>query len=404
MNKRRPVVATLILCAAALLLSCGKKETVKDIQAIDETKIDHAWYYLTNTSFQKIDLPQHAPAVLEKPWTETVRISSAASVPSGMDSGEYTAFAVVNKAGILACSESSAHLYCDTSIFTSETADTLVFSEGTPVFYLYQSTFFNSAAQSIVSTEVASQAVASAVNTQSSSVATVSLSRPFLVEFNPLSKICFPLVSYSNINLTDNDQITGYFWNGKTWACSAKKMHSDRVEFSYFYWQPLVALTTLSPAITSNQLSFSPLSEQKYRDLNMPLLFRDAPAELKSLLATIPSEFCFYVTWRDNSGTSPISYYQEGNDRSPINAHALLAAKAGYTAALFEDGTTYLKRNSDGKVIAFRLPRLPAGYTYSDFAIAGNTLYAAWEESNFYKTGRAGFLTVDIAQILSKSE
>jgi hypothetical protein len=410
MNKIRPIVFTMILCAlATLFFSCGKKkQTSENIQEIDETKIDHSWYYFTNTNFEKIDLPQHAPRVLEKPWTESIRIASAASVPGTMQSDEYSAYAVVNRAGILACGESHAHLYCDTAIFSSDTADTLVFSDGKPVFYLYRSTFFNDASKPIVSSAVASAAssAAQAYTAQSSAGgASVSEARPFLVEFNPQGKVCYPLVSYSNLNLSDEDQITGYFWNGKTWACSAKKMLSDRVQFSYFYWEPLVSLTDLSPAITSNQLSFSPLTEQKYRDLNMPLLFRDAPAPLKALLASIPKDFCFYVTWRDNSGTSPLSYYQEGNDTSPINAHALIADKAGYSAALFEDGTTYLaQNNSDKKVTAFRLPRLPAGYTYSDLAIAGNTLYAAWEESNFYKTGRAGFLTVDIAGVLSKAE
>ena len=50
--------------------------------------------------------------------------------------------------------------------------------------------------------------------------------------------------------------------------------------------------------------------------------------------------------------------------------------------------------------MAFRLPLLPTGYTYGDFAVAGNTLYVAWEQTNFYKTSRAGFLSVNLAAIL----
>jgi len=391
MNKLLQKIIFLLICTT-IFVSCAKKNAEKNIPLLDEKNIPHAWYYFTSNSFEKTTLPQNAPSVLERPWTEAVRISSAAVVPSGTDSGEYTAYAVVNRAGILALSPSQAKLFCDISLFSQDTADTLVFSNGTPVFYFYQSTFFN---ESIVSVSAKSAYNAT----------TVSNARPFLVEFNPHAKIFYPLVSYSNLNLSESDQITGYFWNGTTWACSAKKTVDSRVTFSYFSWEPVVPLTELSPALSSTQFTFSPLTEDKYRELNTPSLFNGAPRELKNLLSTIPPEFCFYVTYHDDSGTSPVSFYQPGNDLSPVNAHAVLAKRAGYRAAVFADGTTYLKRDSDdATTTAFRLPKLPAGYTYGDFAIAGNTLYISWEESNFYKTGRAGFLTVDINAILEKTE
>ena len=137
----------------------------------------------------------------------------------------------------------------------------------------------------------------------------------------------------------------------------------------------------------------------------MPHLFTDAPDNLKSLVASIPSDFTFYVSWRDGSGTSPINYYQPGNNSSaPINAKGLYDSVSGYEVIVFADGTTYLRKNSTGthnSVCAFRLPLLPAGYIYGETAVAGDNMYVAWEENNFYKTGRAGFIQVNLTQVLN---
>lgn len=396
MNKRalfKVQTAAVSLCFYLFLfmnISCSSKESNAP-QEIDVAKINHTWYYFTTNSFTKTDLPQHAPAALEKPWTEAIRISSAASIPTAAGTQKYTAFAIVNRSGVLACAETSAKLFCDASIFSNETADALVFSDGSPVFNLYQNSFFN---ENISFLDSASRTNAFSATKQDS-----NQERPFLVQFNPKSNICYPLVSYGNLNLTEKDQITGYFWDGRTWECSVKQAEGDRVSFTYFGWQPLIPLTDLSPALTSNQFSFSKLSEAEYRSLNMPKLFSQAPDQLKHILSSLPSDFSFYISWRDDSGTSPVSYFEQGNGGTSVNASAALIKPAGYAIALFADGTTYVDSLETNTVFAFRLPKLPAGYTYGDFAVAGSTLYAAWEQSDFYKTGRAGFLTVALSEI-----
>ncbi|MBQ9626292.1 MAG: hypothetical protein IJR40_03860, partial [Treponema sp.] len=75
----------------------------------------------------------------------------------------------------------------------------------------------------------------------------------------------------------------------------------------------------------------------------------------------------------------------------------------------FEDGTLYLngalyanKILNKSKNLALRLPKMPEGYKYTDFGISGATLFAAWEQTDFYETGRAGFLQVDLKPILYK--
>ena len=201
MMKIKLLRRTLIFILASIFLvtSCSKKSAFDDIKELDSTKENHTWYYFTENSFKEIDLPQNAPKALEKPWTESIRISSMASVPDSSNSYEYNAFAVVNRLGILAISSDTATLFSDASIFPSDTADSLVFSNGTPVFYLFRSTFFN---EGILS---GSNSLLENYSVEKNS--SVSLSRPFLVEFNPQSKISYPLVSYSNLKLSDNDQI-----------------------------------------------------------------------------------------------------------------------------------------------------------------------------------------------------
>lgn len=371
---KRWMLYAALAVQVVLFFSCAKAQ--KEIPVLIPSQKNHVWYYFTPYTIERVDLPQHAPAVLEKPWTEAIRISSAGSVPGGQN-----AYAVVNHAGVLECTQTGATLYPDVSIFSDNSAEGLVFSDDVPVFYLYRSTFF-----------------------YKDVLAPASNARPFLMEFNPRSKISFPLVSYANLQLGSEEQVTGFVWNGKTWACSTKRILPDEVIFSYFLWEPIVALTELSPALSADVFTFTPSTERDWLNLNMPHLFYEAPKTLKKLLKSIPASFPFYIQWRDTSGTSPVYYYQEGNGDVPVNAFACQTQYAGYTLAVFADGTTYVQRRTDTteKLVAFRLPLLPAGYCYGECAVAGNTLYVAWEQRTFYKTGRAGCIAVNLASVLSQ--
>ncbi|HAK68980.1 MAG TPA: hypothetical protein DCM57_04875 [Treponema sp.] len=377
--------ALLISLSCIALAGCSKKENdtppspAEDLVELKPVQKNHVWYYFNGSDFAQTDLPQHTPEVMERPWTESTRIASAASAPTG----ESKAYALVNRLGMLSFNGNEVKLHTDASIFSGVTADSLVFSEGKPVFYLYRSSFFNTDFENSVS-------------------AAVQPSRPFLVEFDSAANLFFPLVSYANLKLDDDQQIAGYFWDGKTWACSAKKTVDRRVEFSYFYWEPNAPITSLSPALSSSaNFTFKSSTEEEYRTLNMPRLFNSAPEDLKDLVSSIPSEFSFSVVWKNSEGTSPVQYFQQGSGGVPLNANASSSEK--YVAAVFADGTTYIQtRGEEEKNAAFRLPLLPAGYVYGDFAISGDTMYVAWEQSSFYKTGRTGFLQVQLAAVLSQ--
>lgn len=381
------------ILTAALLISfpsCAKKnQKVKaensmpgDFVEISPVQKNHVWYYFTENSFVKSDLPQNSPEVHERPWTESVRIASSGAVPVSQKSDSNEAYALVNRLGMLVFSGQSISLCTDASIFSGVTADSMVFSDESPVFYLYRSAFFN-------------------VDYEKSISAAVQKDRPLLVEYDPKAKMLYPLVSYSNLNLSDDQQIAGFFWDGKTWTCSAKKSVDSRVEFTYFTWEPNVPITQLSPALTSSDsFVFKKSSEDQFFSLSQPKSFSSAPSQLKDLVQSIPDEFTFSVVWKSSEGTSPVQYLQQGSGSVPLSANASAGKK--YVAAIFSDGTTYIKSSESDDVSAFRLPLLPAGYIYGDFAISGDFLYVAWEQSSFYKTGRSGFLQVNLQSVLSQ--
>ena len=381
--KNRNWVAFLITLGL-LFASCSDKKNkspLGDMMELKPVEKSHVWYYFTDTNFQTVDLPQHSPVVTEKAWTEVVRITSASTSPD-----PDVAYALVNRLGMLSFDGNGPELHTDASIFSGVTADSLVFSNKSPLFYLYRSSFFN-------------------VDFEKSISNAVQPSRPFLVEYDPVARAFFPLVSYDNLKLSDEQQIAGYFWDGEVWACSAKKIVEDHVSFSYFYWKPYAPLTELSPALANPELfTFRTSTEEEYRNLSMPKLLSAAPDDLKRLCASIPSEFTISVLWKDGSGTSAVSYFQQGTNSIPLIANGSSCGK--YSTLLFADGTTYIMSSSaqDEKtdVAAFRLPLLPAGYAYGDFAIAGDTLYVAWEESSFYKNGRTGFLQVNLKTVLEQ--
>ncbi len=354
---------------------------MQDIKQIEELHVGHEWFYFDGDSIKETTLPSQSAAASEKPWTEAVRISSAASL-SQSDNSPFKAFALLNRCGLIAFTEEGAELFKDNSLFLDNSVQGIVFSAGSPVFYLYRSTFFFNQKK---------------VQDASSGVQVI---RPFLVEFDVRSKNFYPLVSYENMKLNKEDQVTGCFWNGDVWVVGAKSADESEAQFKYLWWKPPVALGELNPALGGENFFIRKSSEEEYLSVCMPKLFAEAPLELKALLRTLPDYFSFYVSYRDDSGTTPVSYYHEGNDEHTVNAVAMSSAGNFYSAVLFADGTVFVKKTGLEEVSAFRLPKLDNGFVYGEFAIAGDVMYAAWEEGSSWQTKRAGFIKLSLLDIL----
>ncbi len=383
-----------LVLATFILFSCsGKKNSQKEEPPVEKKVSGHKWFALDKNGFSETDAPQKAPVALQKPWTEAVRISSLAVTgeETPLDVAEGAApkvFALVNRLGIIEMGNSgdeAIRVFKDEAFFADRTADKLVFMNGTPIFALYRNSYFNE------------------------EITSAQKFRPFLIQFSKDSGIYFPILTYENLSLSDNSEVNDFCWNGKEWFCSVKTFSDSETDFSYLKFRPETALLSISPE--KNLINIEKSSEKEFRVQRSPQQFSQAPERLQKLLRSIPQDFDFYVECKTAGGPTPRDFIHSKKIDTK-NVHRAAAQIAGtWIGALFEDGTLYLngalygkKILNGGNTVALRLPKLPDTFKYSDFGISGTKLYASWEETDFYKTGRAGFICVDLEKILYSRE
>ncbi len=374
----------LIVLSAFAFVGCAKKPSVK-IEQISDLADDHEWYFFTANGFERAALPQKSGISSLKPWTETLRISDANS--SSMGNG----YMVVNRLGVIYFEQGAAPLLIqDYGLFSNSTASTLVFNGENPYITFSRSSFFNKEASLESSAEL---------NEEENG------GRAFLVRISPKTRSLYPVITYGDLNLAGGGEITGTYFDGKEFLCSVKKVENSRTFFTYINFYSPQDLETLSPYTQAGKITIEKTSEDSYRKANSPSAFSAAPSRLKELLSSIPEGFDFSVCCKDSGGASPRLFSTSLDSSTLLEAYSIISD--GWICAVFADGTTYFNgalagRNilNEGKNIAFRLPKLPKNYIYGPFCISGSTLAVAWEESDFYKTGRSGFLTVDLGKVL----
>ncbi len=385
----KPLIITAVF-SSILLCGCTKKTRQLPVQnavSVEITKSNHAWYYFSNTSYNLTDRPTNAPLVIPRPWTESTRISSANNAAESF--GEVSeAFAVVNRLGILSFENEFITLSPDINLFTDRTAGNLVFSHNTPVYSVYKSSFFN---DTILDPDYKKDESA----------------HLFLLQFDSEANISYPILNCNNISSKTNSEVTDFYWNGNEWICSLKTISDTRNEFSYIKFHPVSSLLSISPSTAINLIQTEESDVESFRKAKSQLDYRSAPERIKKLLAGFDTQIPFIIEVKNAGGSSPRIYANSvaNSTEKELNATAILSQS--WSAALFEDGTLFIEGAlpgkhilRSGKPVAIRLPRLPVGYIYSAFVISETTLYAAWEESSFYKTGKAGFLQVNLDRTL----
>lgn len=383
-----------IFCAVffSILISCAQKNSPEQIPIATEEIVNleknnsaFEWFCITRDGFEKIERPQKTPAVIKKPWTEALRISymaqAAENSPLDVDANSAPkVFALVNRLGVIALGAEENKIFKDDSIFANRSAEKIVFMNGTPVISVYKNSFFNE------------------------KISAHEMFRPFLVQLAQDSGVFFPILTYENLALDEKTQVNDFCWNGAQWFCSTKSSDENETKFEYLKFRPETTLLSISPE--QNFISIEESDEDEFRAQRRPQKFSDAPERVKELLENLPTDFNFYAECKIASGPTPHEYLR-GKVSSEAMRKATVQISDTWIAALFEDGTIFLngalygkKILNGGKPIALRLPKLPNGYVYSDFGISGTQFFAAWEESEFFKTGRAGFIKVDLEKIL----
>lgn len=372
------IAAALILCPGCKKKS--KQKTPNDSEVFQiKQKGDHSWFYFTQDGFIQVDNPKNVPLSKTQPYTEAIRISSANNTAGSTGK----AYALVNRLGVLCFNGNSISIAKDISVFSDRTAGNLVFMNDTPIFSVYKSSFFNSSSQKDAKKE-----------------------QLFLVQFDDQAKISYPVINSTNLTDEPYYQVTDFFWNGNEWFCSLKKM-DEKISFSYIKFTLGAPLLSISPVTASSLLNIRESTADEFRKAMSIKDYKTAPQRIQNMLAGFSSTVPFVLEVKSAGGGSSVLYQNEapGSMETELNAKAIISQS--WSAALFEDGTLFIEGALNGKHIlrggkpvAIRLPKLENGFIYSDFVISGTTLYAAWEESDFYKIRRSGFLSVDLDSTL----
>jgi len=383
MHSSKRVLSLSLALLALFSTSCKKKNLPPPAEEIifapiEEVEPDtHRWFSFTRTGFEETTIPARSPDYPMRPWTQAPRISSTLS-------GTDTGYLLVNRRGLIQLSGTKEPLLIpDSRLFSGTTADTLLTASDNPVFKLYINTLFEE---------------------QVDQSAAARGSIPVMVQYNPATNLYYPLVSKSDLNIPEEAQVTAVASVNDTWYFSAKQTDERQTSFTY--------LSVPSGAFFDTR-NVTPVSDEFFRSLWDQKAFREAPDRYKQLLSVIPDTISFTLSASDYSQSSrvntPVLYYQ-GQDMAEDDVEVLSAVGQtgrSWTMVLFADGTCYFAGSlpklhilNNGKPVYFRLPALPEGIEYTDFALCGSKLYAAWEELDFYNTGKAGFLEVDLAKVL----
>lgn len=375
----------IVLFSVSMLGSCAKKDLTSYLSSEVEEEIKenpgtHKWYSFSNENFVEIEKPEYAVSAALLPWTEAVRISSFAS-------GKNSSYATVNRLGILTFKNDKVTLSKDVSVFANRTAGNLFLVEGTPMFTVYKSAFFNDTIKLPEYKFDKSQ-------------------HYFLVQYDLGSKICYPVINCNNLLDPPESEVIDYVWDGINWLCNAKTIADGKIKFSYLNWVPSVSLTALSPVSAGSGITVTESDKDTFRAAKAVEGFDDIPDAIRKLLTGLYEKVPLEVevrTWN----CSPKVYKNKAGNSRMTELRAKAAIGEGYSGAIFEDGTFYFQGYieghsivREGRPMVLRLPKLPAGFKYTDFVISENTLYASWEETTFYRVSRSGFIAVNLDKTL----
>lgn len=385
--KRKLLVFTLFIFIL-FSFGCNLKNSEKISDVVVETQMpeikpipkkSHKWYYFTYDGFKQVSVPQKAPQVLLKPWTESIRISSGITI--GTES-----FLTVNKLGLLDCepqNENHAKLAINSEFFANLTVDNMMSLDGIPVFHVYKNPEFNS------------------METKSN--------HPFLVQFHPDSSVFMPLLFTEDLDYSSGIEVSDVIYNDSEWTITLKSANNSKKEFEYLSFSSYESLINTEPNKRKNVITTTEISEGEYRSKLLPKNFNQAPERVKSLMTRLPQNFEYFIEVAEPNLGIKSSYIKKSLSKSEeatlMEAQVLL--NDTFSLAIFTDGTSFFEGSvqdkyvvNNGKTVAFRLPKLPMGFSYGTIAVEKNILYVAWEEKLFYEVGRTGFLTVDLEQVL----
>jgi hypothetical protein len=318
----------------------------------------NGWYYFSDAGIHAAPNPADIPGRDFLPWTESIRVSDAASI-DGKQS------LLINKLGLMVgASGSEASTLKTDPLFKSNTAAGIYLTESGTALRFYRNSFF--------ATDTAATAD--------------SATGTFLAFYDDATGSFTGAYTALDFGLDASCQCVALDRIGSMWYASFKNETAGKVDFTYLEFESFPQKKDSLPDLSG----IHKISSESFQKSVAPFTWSEAPAQLRSVLAGIPETTAFSLKTRSDTALSTQIYVKSG-DGVPVDGTAIISEKL--TAVLFADGNFRIQTESKPETVtSIKLPAMTAGYVYTYFTVSGNTLIAAWEEQRFFETGRAGIL------------
>lgn len=363
---KRILLLTALACA---LLASGctgrtaiQSQAAEPAPAAKTEKKSSGWYYFSDSGIHSAENPSDIPARTFKPWTEAVRVADAAVISNSPS-------LLINKLGLMtATAGSSAFVLKSDSLFASATAGGLYRTDYGAAVRMYRNSFFSDASPSATG-------VCLAVYDEAKQSFAVALSA-------------------SDLGLDASAQCVALDRIGSSWFASFKSESGGKVDFTYLEFASFPERNAETGAFDLSGVR--KIGSDAYQRAVAPLGWKNAPDQLKEILAKIPETTGLSLKVYSRSAKSTQAFVRSSESGS-VEGSAFVSDDK--TAVLFADGTFYYKAdNSSAKTAVLKLPQLATGYVYTSFVLTDKTLLAAWEEQRFFETGRAGLFETALPQ------
>ena len=144
-----------------------------------------------------------------------------------------------------------------------------------------------------------------------------------------------------------------------------------------------------------------PISLGTFQTAARPEPFSAAPAPLREMLVGVLSEFAGGIVTVISPEFPGTRNFTGGEDTGRTFSGYYLNAPAHYPLLLVTDPRgTGLYAEPGNPIRRFRLPALPEGFIYTGIGLAGDTVFASWEEQDGYSIGAAGFMALRLTALI----
>lgn len=396
---KKTVLFSLVF--SLLAFSCTKSSKYEFVSERDFSTFDfnkpgvfHKWYSFTSDGFIQVERCDLAPVVNNEAWTEAIRLSSA----NVCFNNELEGYAIINHLGIMHFKGDQVLLKRDSNIFGQRTAGNLFFVDKIPFFTVCKNLFFN---------QTINQISLSSINHTKNSNQDKNL---FILQYEPKNKVFYPVLNIENITknffLPENSQIVEVHCINDIFYVCVKYIQDEKVLFKYLTFRTLSSISVMTPSL-QDDIFVSEIEEQEFKRMTGYKDFEYAPESIKKLLNDSVLTKPFFLELKQEGGSFGTKFYSKSLNVLEKEKDARAIITKNFASLLFEDGTFYIQGSligseviNEGEVLALRLPKLPKGFKYTDYVITNNLLYAGWEENDFYKTIRSGFIAVNLEKLV----